>query len=134
VRASRLSAAARALGSATPATRTAAVWNKAVALFPPASSAAATPASIAAAFPTALGGGAALGKRPIVPRTVPREAVVDAVRGAPIRSLRSVPKTVVKSTSAFACFGTNRLSANRPGALSRLVFSRKGAKIICSPG
>jgi len=48
--------------------------------------------------------------------------------------LRSGPKTVVKSTSAFACFGTNRLSAKRPGALSRLVFSIKGAKIICSPG
>jgi len=51
-----------------------------------------------------------------------------------VRWLRSGPKTVVKSTSAFACFGTNRLSANRPGALSRLVFFRKGAKIICSPG
>jgi len=49
-------------------------------------------------------------------------------------SQRSRPITVVKSTSAFACFRTSRLSANRPGALSRLVFSRKGAKIICSPG
>jgi len=81
--AGRLSAAARALGSATPAPRTAAVWDKAVALFPPASSASATPASVAADFSAALFGAADFGKRPIVPRAVPREAVVDAVRGAP---------------------------------------------------
>jgi len=56
-----------------------------------------------------------------------------AARVVKARSLRSGPKTVVKSTSAFACFGTNRVSANRPGALSRLLFSRKAAKIICSP-
>jgi len=43
VRAGRLSAAALALGSGTPAPRTAAVWDKAVALLPRASSAAATP-------------------------------------------------------------------------------------------
>ena len=83
VRAGRLSAAARALGSATPAPRTAAVWDKAVALFPPASSTSATPASVAADFSAALAGAADFGKRPIVPRAVPREAVVDAVRGAP---------------------------------------------------
>ena len=47
---------------------------------------------------------------------------------------RSGPKTVVKSTSAFGCFGTNRYSANSPAALSGLLISRKGAKIICSPG
>jgi len=80
-----------------------------------------------------------LGQR--VPRTVKYEP--DQVRptrrieckGADGRdALHNGPKTVVKSTSAFVCFGTNRLSANRPGALSRLFFSRKGAKIICSPG
>jgi len=47
---------------------------------------------------------------------------------------RSGPISVVKSKSAFACFGTNKLSSDRPGALSRLVFFRKGAKFICSPG
>jgi len=72
VRAGRLSAAARALGSATPAPRTAAVWDKAVALFPPASSASATPASVAADFSAALADVADFGKRPIVPRAVPR--------------------------------------------------------------
>ena len=46
---------------------------------------------------------------------------------------RTGPIFVVKSTSAFSCFRANRKSANRPGALSRLVFPRKGAKIICSP-
>jgi len=47
--------------------------------------------------------------------------------------LRTGPKTGVKSTSAFACFWANRQSANRIAALSKLLFSRKGAKIICSP-
>jgi len=83
MRGGRLSAAARALGSATPALRTAAVWDKAVALFPPASSASATPASVAADFSAALADAADSGKRPIVPRAVTREAAADAVRGAP---------------------------------------------------
>jgi len=44
------------------------------------------------------------------------------------------PTTVVRSTSTSACFGTNRKSAIRPRALSRLILPRKGAKFICSPG
>jgi len=48
--------------------------------------------------------------------------------------LRIGPTTVVKSVSAFLCVGTNRESANRPQDLSRLIFTRKGAKIIYSPG
>ena len=83
VRAGRLSAAAQALGSATPAPRTAAVWDKAVALFPPTSSASATPASVAADFSAALAGADDFGKRPIVPRAIPRMTVVDAVPGVP---------------------------------------------------
>jgi len=70
VRAGRLSAAARALGSATPAPRTSAVWEKAVELFPPAASAAATPASVAADFSAALADTDDFGQRPIVPRAV----------------------------------------------------------------
>jgi len=46
----------------------------------------------------------------------------------------SGPTTVVRRTSAFACFGANRKSAIRPRALSRLNFPRKGAQFICSPG
>ena len=46
----------------------------------------------------------------------------------------SGPTTVVRSTSASACLGANRKSAIRPKALSRLRFSRKGAKFVCSPG
>jgi len=45
----------------------------------------------------------------------------------------SGPATVLRSTSAFACFGATRKSAIRPRALSRLMFPRKGAKCICSP-
>jgi len=46
----------------------------------------------------------------------------------------SGPTTVLRSTSDFACFGANRKSAIRPRALSRLIFPRKGAECICSPG
>ena len=46
----------------------------------------------------------------------------------------SGPSTVVRSTSAFACLGTNRKSAIRPRALSWLIFPRKVAKFICLPG
>jgi len=46
----------------------------------------------------------------------------------------SGPTAVVRSTSAVAYFGASIKCAIRPGALSRLIISRKGAIFICSTG
>ena len=83
VRAGRLSAAARALCAAPPAPQTAVVWAKARGLFPPAASATATTATVEAEFAAELASAADFGDRPTVPRRVPREAVVVAIRSAP---------------------------------------------------
>jgi len=83
VRAGRPSAAARALVSDPPAPRSAAIWAKAAALFPDAATASATTAFVQAEFSADLAAAAAFGNSPTVPRAVPRDAVVDAICGAP---------------------------------------------------
>jgi len=83
VRAGRLSTAVRALCAAPPAPQTAAVWAKARGLFSPAAPATGTTATVEAEFAAKLASAADFGDRPTVPRRVPREAVVVAIRFAP---------------------------------------------------
>lgn len=82
VRAGRLSAAARALVADEPAPHSAAVWRKALLLFPPAASASTSAASVEAEFGDLLADAADFGDAATVPRGVTREAVADAIRRA----------------------------------------------------
>jgi len=78
-------------------------------------------------------------------RTVPRRPIrrghgSQRARSAALRHFFFIivgcrgPTTVIRSKSASACFGASSNSSIRPRALSRLIFSRKGAKFICCPG
>ena len=83
VRAGRLGAAARALTATPFAPRTPAVWENALALFPPARPGLATAPTLAAAFPAALTAAAEFGRAAGVPTALPRGAVDAAIRRAP---------------------------------------------------